>query len=93
MKDYMDFTPSITLGEIRGSGMREGDPQHIRNLPGTPPVDLFGTRQVSRLAASVLAFPKPAWPSDSIKRMLAAYSCGGSFGIADLYDPLTEFPP
>jgi hypothetical protein len=58
-------------------------PARIRNLPDTPPVDVFVARQVSWLAGHDIrpAFPVLCGTSGLIDRMLAAYSCGGSFGI------------
>lgn len=50
----------------------------------TPPVDDILSRQVSWLAGRRCcpAFPKPHGFSDFVGQRLAAYSCGGSAGIA-----------
>ena len=67
-----------------GSGVREHIPTHHRDPPDTPPVDVQvrGRSPGLRVAASVFTFPGPHDPSGFSERTLAAYSCGGSSGIA-----------
>src|SRR5688572_1050939 len=52
--------------------------------PGHPPVDVLLSWQVSWLAGPrcCLAFPTPRGISDTSRQWLAAYSCGGSSGMA-----------
>lgn len=52
----------------------------------------MASRQVSWLTGHRIrsVFPAPEGSSDMIERILAAYSCGGSFGIAP--KRRTEFP-
>jgi len=47
------------MRNIRGSGIRGNIPRNTRDLPDTPPVDVFIARQVSWLAGHNI---RPAFP-------------------------------
>ena len=67
-------------------GQKRAHANHLRlHLPpDTPPVDVCaqGRSPDLRVTASIPAFPERSAPVTQIGTMLAAYSCGGSFGLA-----------
>jgi hypothetical protein len=91
----MDFTPKWLMQTIGGSGTRGNIPHAYPRPSGHPARGRFRLRQVSWLAGRYihLAFPKRFGFSGFIERMLVAYSCGGSSGIASSIMDVTHRIP
>ena len=68
---------------VAADAMRGGRDDVPATRPGTPPGDVMcrGRSPGSRVNATVPAFPGLT-PSDPDRQPLAAYSCGGSSGVA-----------